>query len=117
MDKPSIKNRYSIWPISLLLGVISNVFFLTPIVYYVLKIKSEESDRTEFINFIGSYNIFLVHSVAVVIAFAAFLLAILAFFQNKSYWRVGIALVLSLAVIALYLIGYEKIFLFLFRWM
>ncbi|MDR1007058.1 MAG: hypothetical protein LBL65_00640 [Campylobacteraceae bacterium] len=102
------------WLISLLLGIISNMFFLMPIVYYIIKIKSYESDKIEFINFIAGYNVFLVHSIAAIIAFIAFLFAILAFFQEKMYYYAGIALMISLAVIAPYLMGYEKIFLFLF---
>lgn len=98
--------------ISLLLSIVSNLFFYTPIVYYVLKIKNEESDKIEFINFIFSCDVFYIHTTAVIVAFAAFLLAVLVLFQQMTYRAVA-ALVISLIVIIPYLAGCEKIFIFM----
>jgi hypothetical protein len=108
-----MRNMRFFWFISLLLGIVSNMFFYTPIVYYALKIKNEESETIEFVNFILSYNIFLLHAIAAAIAFAAFLLAVSTLFQRKIYRAVFI-FIISSAVIVPYLMGYKKIFLFLF---
>ncbi|MDR2100232.1 MAG: hypothetical protein LBP40_05340 [Campylobacteraceae bacterium] len=99
--------------ISLLLGLCANLIFYTPFVYYLVKIKNKESDSIEFTSFIFNYDIFLVHSVAIIIAFAAFLLGIFALFKKRSYCTLG-ALIVSISVIAPYLSEYEKIFTALF---
>ncbi|MDR2081385.1 MAG: hypothetical protein LBP54_05810 [Campylobacteraceae bacterium] len=98
--------------VSLLLSIVANLFFYAPIVYYAFKVKNEESGKIEFSNFIFSYDIFYIHTTAVIIAFAAFSLAVLALFRQMTF-RTAAALVISLAVIIPYLAGYEKVFIFM----
>ncbi|MDR2635971.1 MAG: hypothetical protein LBC08_03980 [Campylobacteraceae bacterium] len=89
------------------------MLFYTPIVHYALRLKNEESDKIEFIGFVLSHDIFWMHIAAAALAFAVFLSAVFMFFQ-KQMLCAAVLLLVSLSVIAPYLMKYEKIFTFLF---
>jgi hypothetical protein len=101
------------WIFAMTAAVVGALMFYAPIFYAMPHwggMESHDEARIFFIEFFVGSSLFWAHAGAVAVSFVGFVCATLSLAREAHRLAAVIALIISLAVIVAYLLGYEQLF-------